>query len=146
MRRIWSRLAADQEGAVLVEFALILVPVLLMSVGLVELGRFAWNREALSDIAIRAARCMAVQSPDCRSGGEYDAAAAEAMILSEARQRWIDVTELEVVLDRDAQCGDLPGYSRVELRYRYRPRFTLPAVAEALGGDLEVSACFPNQD
>jgi hypothetical protein len=146
MKRVWTRFRADQDGAVLVEFTLILIPFLLVSIGLVELGRFAWNRESLSDIALRAARCMAVELPACGGMGGFNASATEEMIRSEARQRWIDPAALSVSLDRDASCGGVAGFSRVEITYDYRAQFSLPEIVNALDRQIEVSSCFPNQD
>lgn len=145
MKRIWQRFRSDQDGAVLVEFTLILIPFLLISLGLVELGRFAWNRESLSDIATRAARCMAVEQPACGGFGSYNAATTDQMIRDQARQRWIDISALQVSLDKNAECGSTPSFSRVELRYDYRPHFTLPEIVGALDREIMVSACFPNQ-
>lgn len=145
MRALWQRFRSDQHGAILVEFTLILVPVLLLSVGLVELGRFAWVRESLADIARGAARCMAVEQAACGGLDNFNAATTEQMIRDQAGGRWIDVSVLEIVLQKDSDCGGVPAFSRVELNYRYRPDFTLPRIVGALDRSLQVSACFPNQ-
>lgn len=145
MKRIWARFRADENGAVLVEFTLILIPVLLLSVGLVELGRFVWTREALADIAIGAARCMAVEQPACGGIDNYSAAATTQMIRDQAAGRWINLQALEITLEKDGNCAGVQAFSRVELTYLYRPDFDLPQIVNALGRTLEVTACFPNQ-
>ena len=74
--RRFRRLAAADDGAVLVEYAFVL-PVLLMLVfGLMQLGGMAWTQAGLDFAVQEAARCAVVRPDLCRDDPGIKAYAA----------------------------------------------------------------------
>jgi Flp pilus assembly protein TadG len=63
--RTVRKLLGERRAATAVEFALVALPLFLVSFGAVELGLILWTRNALQAIAADAARCGAIQSSDC---------------------------------------------------------------------------------
>ena len=59
----------DEDGAALVEYALVLPALLALAFGLMQLGGMAWTQEALNYAVQEAARCAVVRvmprSPCC---------------------------------------------------------------------------------
>ncbi len=51
------RLRAACNGVVTVEFALLAVPILMLSLGTFEIGRLIWTNQALQASAVAGARC-----------------------------------------------------------------------------------------
>ena len=70
------RLLADRSGATAVETALILPALLLILLGAIEIGRFAWMRAGLQFAVQEAARCAAVQPTVCGTAAQTQAFAA----------------------------------------------------------------------
>ena len=64
-RRFWRAIAATTS----IEFAILAVPFLGLVMGIVEFGRACWTLEALQESVQQGARCVAVQSTSCYSGG-----------------------------------------------------------------------------
>ena len=58
---ILSRLRRDQEGSAIVEFALIIPFLLLLTVGLIDIGRMMWYRTTLEHVAREGTRFAAVR-------------------------------------------------------------------------------------
>ena len=62
----WARrLLAERRAAMAVEFALVSVPLFLISFGAIDLGLILWTRTALESVAADAARCGAIQAAAC---------------------------------------------------------------------------------
>ncbi len=68
MRR---RLHRDSRAVTTLEFALLAPALLVLVFGIIEFGRWIWTMQALQATAAQGARCMAVLSPSCTSGGTY---------------------------------------------------------------------------
>jgi Flp pilus assembly protein TadG len=71
-----ARLLRARDGAAAVEAAMILPALLLLLLGALEIGRFAWMRAGLQFAVQEAARCAAVQPTICSSPADTQAYAA----------------------------------------------------------------------
>lgn len=63
-------LAADKRGATAAEFALVVPVFLFMVFGSIELGRFMWIRNSLQTAVEAAARCSALNAPQCTTSAD----------------------------------------------------------------------------
>lgn len=145
MRRVLPAFRRSEAGASAVEFALLLVPLLLLVLGTFEFGRAMWTREALQSLADDGARCMGVQEPDCAPSGTYSQASTLAYLRNEAGRLAVTLPESAITLAADTTCAGVSGFARVSITYTFRT--VVPVLIEPLksGIALEVSSCFPNQ-
>ena len=79
MGRRWLAVCwRDRAGAAALEFALVTPLLLAMIIGIAELTRWSWGAAATRDLAVRAARCIAVTPAVCDSAAAVTAAMADA--------------------------------------------------------------------
>lgn len=69
----------DTAGATAVETAFVLPVMLLLLLGVIELGRLAWTRTALEYAVQEAARCAAVRPTLCGSASQTASYAAQTV-------------------------------------------------------------------
>lgn len=69
-------LGADKRGATAAEFALVVPVFLAMVFGSIELGRFMWIRNSLQTAVEAAARCSALNAPQCTTAADTQTYAA----------------------------------------------------------------------
>lgn len=133
-----------RSGATAVEFALVIVPLLLIVFGICEYGRLMWTREALHQTAISGARCMGIIQPGCSAGGVYNAAATTSFVRAQSAAWAIALTANDVALERTASCGGVSGFSKLTVTYSFKS--LVPKLLDALGSSrqLTATACFPN--
>jgi Flp pilus assembly protein TadG len=73
----------DEDGAALVEYALVLPALLALVFGLMQLGGMAWTQEALNYAVQEAARCAVVRPDICGDPGSVQQyAASQALGIS----------------------------------------------------------------
>jgi len=60
-----SKLLAERRGTAAVEFAIVSLPLLAVSLGAVDLGLILWTQSALQAVAADAARCGAISGSAC---------------------------------------------------------------------------------
>ena len=60
-----SGLKSDRRGSIAAEFALVIPLLLLLSFGIIEFGRAMWVRNSLQSAVEDAARCYALNRPEC---------------------------------------------------------------------------------
>src|SRR3954470_20273827 len=80
-KRFAARLRDDQRGAIAVQFALLLIPIAILTFGLIDLSRASVQKRQLQD-ALDAATLMAARSTAATNADLYtigDAALAEEM-------------------------------------------------------------------
>jgi hypothetical protein len=82
---LWT-LGRAQDGAVLVEFALVAPVFLLLLFGVIEFGGAFWTQQALHQAAIVGARCMALPQSACASTVTYTYDATKTMTYSAGRE------------------------------------------------------------
>lgn len=136
----------SRSGATATEFALVMVPVLLLVFGVIEFARLTYHRNALQQLSIETARCMGVRGARCiNAAGDYSAANARASVQAGAAARSIALPAAGIVLDTAATCAGVPGFSRATLSSTFVT--VVPGLLKALGpgAHLSASACYPNQ-
>jgi Flp pilus assembly protein TadG len=80
-RDIWAGHAglcpsSDIRGVAAVEFALILLPLLLMVLGIIDGGRMLWTQNSLQYAVEQAARCAVVNTTTCGTTAQIQSYAA----------------------------------------------------------------------
>lgn len=143
MRRLRA-FAVVNGGATVVEFALVVGPLILFMFGLVEAGRYLWLRQALFSVANVTARCMGVGQTACSDAGAYNGGKAAAFITETAAGLRVSIVEADVTLDPSATCAGVSNFSRVDIETRFVTAF--PMIGPFAGGvPVSAWACFPNQ-
>jgi len=143
-RRI-GRLARVRDGTVALEFALLAVPFLMLSFGIIEFGRLIWTTEALQATAAIGARCMGVLASSCSSSGAYSSTASSTYIVSIASGWNVTIPTSALTLTTSGTCGGVTGFSEVTITYSFQTVVPLLLDSLAAGIPLDVTACFPNQ-
>lgn len=132
-----KRFAGDQRGASVVEFALLIGPFLLLSVGLVEVSRAFWTRQALHEVAAATARCVGVAQVECSDQGSYDPSRTLEFALDLARGRAIALAAENVSIEREATCDGMDGAVIAVLDAHFPSVFPFEQII-----DFSASACF----
>lgn len=135
----------DRSGASAVEFAMVAGPLVLMLFGTIEFGRLYWTQHALDEVAIRAARCIAIPQPQCSVDGEVDLHKAREFVRQSAASSSMTLEPDSVRLETDAECSGLDGFARVELDYAFSSPAAGLLEAFEVAPTLRSSACFPSQ-
>ena len=109
--------AATCGGTAVIEFALLAPVFLMLLFGSIEFGRLLWTQQALQQVAIVGARCMAVaqgaiQSSACGASSSYSAASTKSYIETAASGWGLSVQDADITLDNTATCGGVTGFSR----------------------------------
>ncbi|HUN42562.1 MAG TPA: TadE/TadG family type IV pilus assembly protein [Acetobacteraceae bacterium] len=63
--RAVRKLLAERRATTALEFAMVALPLLLVSIATIELGLIIWTKSALQAVAADAARCGAISGPQC---------------------------------------------------------------------------------
>jgi Flp pilus assembly protein TadG len=143
--RVPRKLRRAQDGAVAVEFALVAPMFLALLFGTFEFGRALWVQQALQQIAISGARCMALPQSACASAGTYTYSAARTMtyIQQVANQWGVPLPSGNIDQNNSANCGGASGFSKVSVAVAFQS--AVPNLINMLGGiPLTATACFPN--
>jgi Flp pilus assembly protein TadG len=144
MRRASTSLRHDRSGASAVEFALVLMPLLMLAFGTIEYGRLLWTKEALQQTAIAGARCMGILQTSCASGGSFSSANATSYIQRVASGWGISVPSAGVILTPNTSCGGEPGFAEVSLAVTFTSFVPKIVLIPAGGEVVTATACFPN--
>ena len=144
-RRSLSALLAARDAVTAVEFALMAVPFLTLSLGTLEFGRVMWTQEALQMTATQGARCMGLRASSCASGGVYSASATTAHLIAIASGWDVKLVSAEITATNSSSNAACPGSSEVSISYPFHTAF--PGLLTMLAGQptLTGHACFPNQ-
>lgn len=145
-------LLRSRRGSSAAEFALIMVPLMIMIMGAIEFARLQWTRNALQEVAAASARCVGLKARSCgtattdaagRTTYAYNAAAARTFTTAEAAAWSISLPSSEVVITEGATCQGVAGFAQVSLSHRFKSGF----LAAAGKNDYTIAAvaCFPNQ-
>jgi Flp pilus assembly protein TadG len=133
-----------REAATSVEFALLVVPFLVLTFGVLEVSMLMWTDEALQETAATGARCMGVLASSCSSSGSYSSANSLSYLQTVASGWNVTLPSSAVTLNASATCGGVAGFSQVTINYTFQT--TLPGLLSSLASvPLTVQACFPNQ-
>ncbi len=142
-RRRIRRLGRDRSGASAVEFALIIVPFILVMFGVLEFGRLLWTINALQETAIAGARCMGVLNTSCAANGAYNAANATNYVKGVANGWGVGLATTDVTVNNAANCAGVADFSQVTITYTFQT--AVPMITPLINRPLSVNACFPNQ-
>jgi Flp pilus assembly protein TadG len=138
-----TSLRHDRSGASAVEFALVLMPLLMLAFGVIEYGRLLWTKQALQEAAIAGARCMGILESSCASGGGFSSTGTTSYVQQVASGWGISVPTADVTLNHNATCGGQTGFSQVSLAFTFTS--VVPKIVLLVGGEnLTATACFPN--
>ena len=138
-------LERSRDGAAAVEFALVAPMFLALLFGTFEFGRALWAQQALQEIAISGARCMALPQSACASAGThiYNAARTMTYIQQVANQWGVSLSSGNIDQNNSANCGGASGFSKVSVAVAFQS--AVPNLVNMLGGiPLTATACFPN--
>jgi Flp pilus assembly protein TadG len=158
IQRIGKSLA-DRSGATAVEFAMVMPFLIVMMLGVFEIARVEWTREALQETAATGARCMAMNSTSCvgSAGGSYSQTKTQTFIENTAANWGVTLATSNIALNNNTTCAGITstnGFSTVTLTYTFVS--ILPSLTAVLGGSnnhflggssgtsLSATACFPN--
>ncbi|HVO26849.1 MAG TPA: TadE/TadG family type IV pilus assembly protein [Candidatus Margulisiibacteriota bacterium] len=128
----------------MVDFALVVPPLLALTFAIIEYGRFFWAQEALEQTALAAARCMGIHQSSCASGGAYSASATQTFIANTASSWGISVPTANMTLNNSATCAGTSGFSSVTLTTNFVTAVPGLLPLPSGGTTLTASACFPN--
>jgi len=139
-------LSGAQDGAALVEFAIVAPVFLALLFGTIEFGRALWIQQALQETAIAGVRCMALPQSACAAGTPpiYNATNTTAYIQGVANQWGVSLPSANITKNNVASCGGLGGFSTVSLSFTFQS--VVPNLIEisSSGIPLSATACFPN--
>ncbi len=123
------RLLLSQSGSIAAEFALVVPILLLLTFSIIEFGRFMWTQNVLQSAVEDAARCGALNRPECTT-------AADVKTYAVSKSAGLPVTSdaFEVT---DSVCGS--SGKLVEADYAFNP--IVPFVP--LNFSVTASACRP---
>jgi Flp pilus assembly protein TadG len=146
---MWTRTAffGDRRGAAAVEFALVIVPLILFLFGTIEFARLMWTRQSMKSLAVTAARCVGILEPHCISGTAYDETATKTFIIDRAASFGVRLATGDITVTTSAPATDcgIIGFSRVSINYTFNTVAPKLITSLAGGSVLTASACFPNQ-
>ena len=133
MIRGWMRRLRDhRSGAAALEFALVMLAFLPLSLGMIEVGLLLWTHNALQTTANFTARCVAISSPACTNAASYAVSTSQNWLQTGA------LTSSGVVVQTGASCaGGSGNMVKVTLSS------TIPMLSELSTNALTASACYP---
>ena len=136
---------ADGRGAAAVEFALVVIPLLFLLIGVIEFGRLLWTRQSMQSLAMSAARCMSIPQTQCATAGAYSSDKTITFVIDGASKLGVPLVAANVTPASSTTCGGVSGFSTVTINYTFNT--IAPRIITALtsGSALTVTACFPTQ-
>jgi Flp pilus assembly protein TadG len=143
LRRRIRRLGRDHSGASAVEFALVIIPLMLVLFGVIEFGRLLWTLNALQETAIAGARCMGVLNTSCAASGAYNATDATSYVKSVANGWGVTLATSNLTLNNAATCAGVSDFSQVTITYTFQT--VVPLLSPLVSYPMTLNACFPNQ-
>lgn len=131
-KRFFITLARDTNGAVLAEFAVAILTLLIAVFGVIDVGLLLWTDITLNRATHAAARCRAMDTLNCGSDGDAQAYAVT--------QSWGGMFTTANYVVGACASGGLPG---VQVVGTYAYSFITPGVGPS--ANLSHSACYPRQ-
>ena len=138
IRDALARFQRDIRGVAAIEFAFVIVPLLLFMFGIIEFSRAYWTQEALQETAAVTARCMGLGLSSCSS-----APAAQAYAVSVGSGWGLSIQSSNVTINPSTTCGSVSGFVTVTITYPFNT--IVPGLITGLVGEtLSATACFPS--
>ena len=136
---------ASEHGASAVDFALVVVPLLLIVFGIVEYGRLMWTQAAIQEAAMAAARCMGLKQSSCATNGSYSQSQTLSYVQTKGQNWSISIPTSGVTLNNSATCSGTSGFSQVTISFTFTSAVPLLLASLSDGVNIQAVACFPNQ-
>ncbi|WP_426168450.1 TadE/TadG family type IV pilus assembly protein [Sandarakinorhabdus sp. DWP1-3-1] len=131
----------------MVEFAMLILPLLVLIFGVIEYARLQWTRGALQQVAIAGARCAGLRAVSCSvsngTGRDYNAELTRNYVRGRAASWYVTVGAPAIVITPNTVCDGAGNLVRVDISYTFRSPFLAPI--SAMNMPVRASACFPNQ-
>lgn len=134
-----------RSGVSALEFAIVAPALLMLGLGVLEYGRLTWTIQALTSVATKGARCMAVQATQCASAGIYNATSTKTFIESLAGTWLVSIPDTAVTLNRAATCAGVAGFSQVTISSTFQTVLPLTMTSLTTSVPVKTQVCFPNQ-
>jgi Flp pilus assembly protein TadG len=135
-----ARFKRDKRGVAAVEFAIVIVPLLLFMFGIIEFSRAYWTKEALQQTAIETARCMGLQ---LATAGCTSTSGGQAYAGSVGNSWGLTIPTSNVTIATGTTCGGVSGFVTVQITYTFHT--VVPHLIAGLFNEtLYASACFPS--
>ncbi len=139
--RVLKRFTRGRSGTEAIEFAFVIIPLMLLMFGSIEVARLMWVQNAIHEIAISGARCMGVEAANCADTNGVDLAATKSYIRTLGQSRGLSIALSDITLSVTSGCGEPTGFSSVVIVHKFISVLTL-----LNGPNLTFEACFPNQN
>jgi Flp pilus assembly protein TadG len=138
-----SRFAKHRRGSTALEFALTALPMMFLTMGIIEGGLLFWSWQALEGAAIDAGRCAAINASACKNPASTPANTASYAAKAAGIRGLSGVTSSNVTVTTgsaaQALCGNTTAsVISVALAYRFPAMAVIPLVT-----NLTASTCFP---
>lgn len=125
MRRCGLRRRADARGAAAVEFALILIPLMLIIFGIISYGYMLSFRQAISQGAAEGARAAAVAVPGSDVTALAKTSVDEALSGYQGVKCGQPAVSCQITV---GACTSQPAFATVTIDYDYKSRPLTPAL------------------
>ncbi|MBX9761197.1 MAG: pilus assembly protein [Beijerinckiaceae bacterium] len=140
----WRRIRGCDSGATAVEFAIVVWPLLLVTLGLVEVGRLLWTRSVIEESVTLAARCASVRHPSCATpAGALDAVKTVNFARDLAWSRRLEMPSTIVTVNTTANCAGAAGFGEIVVNYEFNSMFGSALGLSAGVMNIRAGACFP---
>jgi len=136
---------AKDDGGSAVEFALVVVPLLLIVFGIVEYGRLMWTQAAIQETAMATARCMGLKQSSCATNGIYSQSQTLSFVQAKGLNWSISIPTSGVTLSNSATCSGASGFSQVTISFTFACAVPILLASLSDGVQIQAAACFPNQ-
>ncbi len=141
IRDVLGRFKRDTRGAAAIEFAIVIVPLLLFMFGIIEFSRAFWAKEALQQTAVDTARCMGLGLAACSP--TTTTTAGQTYAVSVGNTWGLTIPTSNVTITTGTSCGTVPGFVTVHITYTFKT--VVPDLIAGLFNDtFYASACFPS--
>ncbi len=136
-----------RSGSALIEFAMLVLPFLVLLFGVIEYARLQWTRSALQEVAIAGARCAGLLATACTTssgslGRTYSSSQTASFIRTEA-SGWYVGQITSITVTPATTCEGSSNFVKVQLSYSFRSAFLAPI--QTASWPISATACFPNQ-
>ena len=129
----------SQDGAVAVEFAIVALLFITFVMAIFEFSRLLWVKQAISDVAVRAARCATVGNADssisCRNDPEINDYA-----INEAAAVGVLLVRDQVTSNLSVPCN---GYIANQVEITFHLNSPITGLIPSFLQDISVVACYP---
>lgn len=148
-KSFFKRLRGDQKGAVLVEFVIAIVPVMMTFFSFVQLSKIATARLVVKHSAIVGARAASVLSNQHENnpGASGDGKSEISNSVKAALGPWATTMLVDVTVNDQSSTSDPYGWVEVKVSATYRCNVPMGRIACGLSGmkKLEETYKMPHQ-